>query len=287
MNQKPVSLDELLRKVGNLPPLPAVAQKALALIRDENSNMADIANVLSLDQAMTSLVLRWANSAYYGLSFPISTVQQAVTYLGQNTVQSLILTVSVAAFMDRPVPGYGLERGDLWKHAVGVAGGARLVAMKYGRQIAEEAYHAGLLCDIGKLAFEVLLRNLNIPEEALRGKSFFEIEKTYFGVDHAILGAEMARRWKLPETLQEAITYHHNPGQAPANAILPVAVHLADAAVMTLGIGIGRDGLQYSLDPIALEKLGWSDTRFNDLIDRINSLLEEAEAMIGLRNRFK
>ncbi len=282
MNTTPANLDELLRRVGNLPPLPAVAQKALALIRDPDSNMADIANVLSLDQAMTSLVLRWANSAYYGLSFPVSTVQQAVTYLGQNTVQSLILTVSVATFLDRPVPGYGLERGDLWKHAVGVAGGARLVAMKFGRQTAEEAYHAGLLCDIGKLAFEVLLRNVDLADPAMQEYSFADFETSYFGVDHAVLGAEMARRWKLPDNLQEAIAYHHTPSQAK-DPVLPCAVHLADAAVMMLGIGIGKDGLQYTLDPAALEQMGWSEARFNDLIERVGDLLNEAETMVGMR----
>lgn len=71
--------------------------------------------------------------------------------------------------MDRPVPGYRLDRGELWKHAVGVAGGARLATQHLGPQVAEEAYHAGLLCDIGKLAFEVLLRTLD-PFEVLGSK---------------------------------------------------------------------------------------------------------------------
>ncbi|MEA4906645.1 MAG: HDOD domain-containing protein [Anaerolineaceae bacterium] len=277
-----MTIDELIQRVGRLPPLPQAAQKALELIRNPHSNMADVARVLSMDEVMTSLVLRWANSAFFGLSNPVSTVQQAIVYLGQNTIQSLILTASVANFMDRPVPGYGLERGDLWKHAVGVAAGARIVGSRFGNQFAEEAYHAGLLCDIGKLAFEVLLRSPEVDLAAWEGHSFDELEKEYFGISHATLGAEMVRRWKLPTSLVAAITYHHNPTQAGEHVLLASTVHVADAAAMMLGIGIGTDGLQYELDEEALKLLNWNERSFEELFDKIESIVTEAENFIGM-----
>ena len=277
-----MSIDELIQRVGQLPPLPQAAQKALKLIQNPDTNMVDIGNVIAMDQVMASLVLRWANSAYYGLTNRVSTVQQAVVYLGQNTVQSLLLTASVMTYLDRPVPGYGLERGELWKHSVGVAGGARLVAAKFGRKVAEEAYHAGLLCDIGKLAFEVLLRTMDSNDPNWQGKSFSELEQTYFGIDHAVLGGEMARRWKLPESLVSAIIYHHRPSLAGENAVIASAVHIADSAMMMLGIGIGKDGLQYDLDPEAISILGWNENNLEDLFDRVSALVKEAEQFIGL-----
>ncbi len=122
-------IDLLLNRLGELPPMPAVAQKALSLIRDPDSSMSELATTLSMDQAMTSLVLRWVNSAYYGLKYPVSTVQQAVTYLGQRTLHSLILAASVATLLERPAPGYALDRGELWRHSIGVAAGARLITL--------------------------------------------------------------------------------------------------------------------------------------------------------------
>jgi putative nucleotidyltransferase with HDIG domain len=282
MNPTHFTVDELIRRAGELPPLPQVAQKALGLIRDPNSNMSDLANVLSMDQVLTGLVLRWANSAYYGLSHPVSTVQQAVMYLGQTTVQSLVLTASVAAYMDRPVPGYGLDRGDLWKHSVGVAAGARLVASRHGRKVAEEAYHTGLLCDIGKLAFESILRNVDTTSKEWSDKPFSDLEQTYFGIDHAALGAEMARRWKLPPNVQEAIGLHHTPALAKDGIVLAASVHIADALMMMLGIGIGRDGLQYTLDPQALAIVGWDDNNLEPLLEQTSVLVKEAENYIGL-----
>jgi len=282
MIPKQYSVDDLIHKAGELPPLPQVAQKAMSLIRDPGSNMADLANVLSMDQVMAGLVLRWANSAYYGLVHPVSTVQQAVMYLGQNTVQSLVLTASVASYMDRPVPGYGLDRGDLWKHSVAVAGGARIVASRHGRKIAEEAYHTGLLCDIGKLAFEAILRNVDTSGPEWQGKPFSDLEVEFFGIDHAALGAEMARRWKLPYSLQEAIACHHHPSTAKEGGILAASVHVADAVVMMLGIGIGRDGLQYALDPAALKLVGWEEKNLETLLEQVSALLKEAEAFVGM-----
>jgi len=277
-----LSVGELLRKAGDLPPLPQVAQKALTLIRDPDSNMGDLAQVLSLDQAMTSLVLRWANSAYYGLPSPVSTVQQAVMYLGQNTLQSLVLTASVASYMDRSVPGYGLDRGELWKHSVGVAAGARLVASKFGKEIGEAAYHAGLLCDIGKLAFEVVLRETDTTGPEWKDVSFAELEKTHFGIDHAALGAIMASKWKLPESLQEAIACHHQPALAKDHILLASSVHVADAAMMMLGIGLGKDGLQYEIDSAAFNRCGFNETNLGELFTKVSALLKEVESLVGL-----
>lgn len=275
-----IDIQSLLAQIGELPPIPQVAQRALSLIRSSDSNMTDLANVLRMDEAMASLVLRWANSAYYGLRYPVATVHQAVTYLGQRTLHSLILAASVASLLERPAPGYALDRGELWRHSIGVAAGARLVALKFGHQVSEEAYHAGLLCDIGKLAYEILLRTVNTQTPEWQGKSFEELEKEHFGIDHATLGAEMARRWNLPPKLIDAIAYHHTPSQAEESSLLASAVHIADAAVMSLGIGIGRDGLQYNLDQAACDKMNWSEEKFAELAERIIPFVEEADRYI-------
>jgi len=278
----PTSIEALIKQVGDLPPLPQVAQKALNLIRNPESNMNDLANVLVMDQGLTSTVLRWVNSPYYGLSSPVPTVQQAVVYLGQNTIQSLVLAASISTFLYRAVPGYALDRGDLWKHSIGVATGAQLVTKKFGSAVSEEAYHAGLLCDIGKLAFEVLLRNIDVSQINWEGRSFNELEIEIFGVDHARMGSEMAKRWRLPESLLKTIEFHHEPSRAGKYTVLSSAVHIADAAMMMLGIGLGKDGLRYNLDPVAFETLGWDDSRFSELFEKMEMAIEQAEAFIGI-----
>ncbi len=281
MSVNSATLTQLIERAGNLLPMPQVVQRALALIRDSESDMSELAEVLSLDQAMAGQVLRWANSPFYGLAQPVSTVRQAVVYLGQSAIESMILAASAMAFMERPAPGYALDRGDLWKHSVGVAAGARLAAAKFGRQVAEEAYFAGLLCDIGKLVFEALLREVDTTAPDWQGRSFAELEECHFGVDHATLGAEIARQWNLPAPILEAIAHHHRPALAnQEGAILAAAVHVADVAITMMGVGIGRDGLKYHLDPAAFERLNWTEDDFIELLERVGPLVQEVEAYI-------
>jgi HD-like signal output (HDOD) protein len=278
-----ISIDELVTHIGNLPPLPQAAQKALALIRDPNSSMSSISSILGKDQVLTSLILRMANSIYYGLQYPVKTVQQASVVLGQSTIQSIILSASVAPYLERPVPGYGLDRGELWRHAIGTAAGARIVAEPFGIEIAEEAYHAGLLCDIGKLGFEYLLRKENMKQKDFQSLSFEDLENKLFGINHATLGAEIARRWRLADPLIDAIKFHHTPNLAGQNDLLASAVHVADAAMMMMGLGIGIDGLQYTLNEYAFKRVGWDSTKLENLFMKIDLYVQESEAFIGIR----
>jgi HD-like signal output (HDOD) protein len=278
-------IDALIKRVGDLPPLPQVAQKALSLIRNPKSNMSDLAEVLIMDQGLTSTILKWVNSSFYGLEQPASTVQQAVVYLGQDTIQSLVLAASVSTYLYKPIPGYALDRGDLWKHSIGVAAGAQLVARKFGHSFSEEAYHAGLMCDIGKLAFEVLLREINDSKIDWQGRSFNELEIEIFGIDHAQMGAELAKRWMLPLSLQKGIEFHHQPGKAGEYIRIASSVHIADMALNMLGIGIGKDGLRYNIDPIAFEVTGWNPERLPELIDVISEQVKSAEEFIGMAGK--
>jgi HD-like signal output (HDOD) protein len=108
------------------------------------------------------------------------------------------------------------------------------------------------------------------------------MERANFGVDHAMLGAEIARRWQLPDNLVTAIAYHHEPQATEKYPLVVAAVHVADVSMMMLGIGIGIDGLRYSLDKEALRSLGMSWENFFNLIEQISEQLTKAREMIYL-----
>jgi len=260
--------------------MTGVAQQTLLIISNPSSAMLELSGVLAMDPALAALVLRFANSAYFGLGHPVSTVQLAVAYLGMDTVRSLVLAASMAAVLNRPVPGYGLGRGELWKHSIGVAASARLVTMRFGHKVSEEAYHAGLLADIGKLALDTLLRDESGPGLLDNSVPFHELEDLLFGVDHATLGAEMARRWNLPAPLVDAIRNHHRPAQAREGALLAAAVHVADSAMMTLGIGLGYDGLRYGVVPSAWHLVAWHERSYAEVVQQVVPFVRESEAFL-------
>jgi HD-like signal output (HDOD) protein len=254
-----ITMEQLIRSVGNVPPLPQAAHKALALVRDPESNISDLARVIALDQVMAGLVLRWANSAYYSVGHQVSTVHQALIMLGMSTTGNLILSKMMYGVMDKALPGYELERGQLWRRSVGTATGAQLLASRFGTKVADEAYHAGLLCDIGKLAIEMLLREQDLDQPDWQKGAFDHAETEHFGLDHAEVGGLIARHWQLPESLIDAIANHHKPNLAAQNLKVVSAVHVSDAAMMILGQELGADGLRYELDPVAVECLNFRE----------------------------
>ena len=274
------SISQLLQEARDLPPIPQAVQRALTLIYNPESNASELAAILSTDQALAAKVLRWANSAYYGIENRIVTIQQAIVVLGMNILQELVLTYSVSDHLNRPLPGYALLRGELWEHALGTAIGAKLISKQRHLRLDEEAYFSGLMCDIGKLILERLLREIDFSNSEWRQQSFLYLERTKFGVDHAMLGAEMARRWQLPESLVAAIAYHHEPQAAPDHQSLVAAVHVADVSMTILGIGIGLDGLHYPLNPEALKclEMTWED--LFPLAEQVTSQLTEAKRLI-------
>jgi len=276
------TLDQLIQEAGKLPPIPQAAQKALALIRNPEANVGSLARIIGADQVLSGQVLRCANSAYYGMSSRLVTVQQAIMALGMNAVQEMIMTSSVSDQLNRPMPGYDLKRGELWQHALGTAIGARLISKHHRLNFDEEAYFAGLLCDIGKLVFERLLRDANLHPSDWGHHSFLELERASFGIDHAMLGAEIARRWSLPDELVTAIACHHAPQAAQHYPQLAATVHVADVSMMILGIGIGVDGLLYPLEETALDQLGMTGEDLLSLVDEISGQLSKAKDLLTL-----
>ena len=181
----------VLKRVNDIPSLPQFVIETLKKLDDPKSSAADVANKLSRDEGLVIRVLRLANSAYYGLSRRISSVSEAISFLGFKTVKSIVLAASVYKFMDSSFTGYALDRGDLWKHSQSVASTARFLAAHVKGVDPEEAYIAGMVHDIGKIVlsdyvrfgYSIIIRL--VEEEQL---PFTDAEKQVLGFDHAQVG---------------------------------------------------------------------------------------------------
>ncbi len=112
--------DEILKSIKNIPAFPAAALKVMSLIDDPDFSIADVVDVIKYDQAIAANILRICNSAYFGLSYKIETVSDAVMRLGQQNVIRAVEAAGVSKFYTK-AKGYGLDANKLWEHSVGVA----------------------------------------------------------------------------------------------------------------------------------------------------------------------
>lgn len=276
--------DRILREVKDLPPFSAIANRALKLTNDPRSSAVDISRVISYDAAFTARVLRMANSAYYGFTRKITTVSEAIVVLGYETLKSVVLALTLQKFYDREVKGYGLEKGDLWKHSVGCALAARLIATQVKYPAVEQAFVAGLLHDVGKVILNQFVREAIdqiIEVSGGQGLSFAEAEKRVLGFDHQDIGSKVAEKWNFNEKVVEAIKCHHRPDRARKDLKLTSIIHIADYVCLSLGLGVGSDGMLYPLKKEALDELGLGEPEIDNLIFSAYNISEEIEKILA------
>ena len=272
-------LEALVRQVRDLPALPAAVLRVMELTDDPNAGLADVARALASDQALAVRVLKLANSAFYGASRRVSTVSEAVVILGMRTTRNLAMATSCQDLLEREVSGYALDRGALWRHSLACGAAAQALAKRAGYRGLEEAFVAGLLHDVGKVVLNACLKDqftLVLRRAWGGGIPYAEAEREILGFDHAEAGARLLERWNLPDGLVSAVRHHHAPGEATIPSPLPGLIHVADAICLTLGIGLGIDGLAFRLQPEALAGLNLTAEDFEQVASETCDTLSEA-----------
>ncbi|MCP4713573.1 MAG: HDOD domain-containing protein [Deltaproteobacteria bacterium] len=263
---------KIMGSVKDLPPMPKVAQKARRIISDPESNFSDLAKVIETDQAIVALVLKMANSAYYGAVGRISSVQQASITLGAKTLQELLTVACASTLLDNQLTGYGLDSGALWEHSLTVASGARLIAAKTNPGLADDAFAAGLIHDAGKLILDryIFERQAAYLQALDAGADRLNAERNTLGFDHAEIGFTVCQMWRIPQKLANAIRYHHSPLQSPERE-LAVIVYVADQLVTLVEADIGD--VFVSFEPGVRESVGLQE---NDLREIAQAAVEYA-----------
>jgi HD-like signal output (HDOD) protein len=180
-----------------IPTLPEVVTKLAAMVENPLVGLADIGRTLREDTAMTTRLLRVANSAAVGLSEPVLSVEQAAATLGARTVRNLALQAAVIDLFDDLPSTDDLDIRPLWRHAILTAQVAQLLATEFAPALPlapDEYYSCGLVHDVGKL---VLLQGLGeeyleVLHDARRdGKASQVVEQQQLGFTHVDVGARV------------------------------------------------------------------------------------------------
>lgn len=231
-----LSIDRVL-SCPNLPTLPAVAMQVLELTRDPNVTVAKLARLVQGDPSLSAKVLRTVNSSFFGLPAPCSKIDRALAMLGLNTIKALVLGFTLVEGT-KGVPGdTGLDLTRHWRRAVYAAAAARHVATTTGSCDPDEAFTAAMLQDIGMMAcivsfpdeYAPVLADFTLSHEHLPAR-----ERGLLGFDHAMVGAALARKWRLPENLARSIEHHHDhaqaePGVRPLSQVVWIGMVIAEA----------------------------------------------------------
>lgn len=250
-----IAFIDVISKVHALPSLPAVVMELLGSIGQNDADINQLSAIVAKDQALSAKALRLANSSFYGMQRKITTIPQALSILGLNSLRTLVTAAAVIERFSATDHG-GFDFQGFWRHSIATAVCARLIAKRVDIN-PESAFMAGLLHDIGRLVLVTEFRpqyQAAINYRTRHDCAMREAERAILSCDHAAVGQALAEHWRFPPAIQMAVAGHHTPGQQ-RNGSLANLVHVADAIAHALDLCADENELVPSLSPDAWNSL--------------------------------
>ncbi len=237
LNDEP-SLMPLIARIETLPCMPALYTKVVDELRQPEPSITKIAEIVSQDPAMAAKVLQLVNSAFFGLAQQITKLDRAVCLIGLDAIKALVLSARVFTELTKGEK-LCICMDTLWEHSLLVGNLAKKIAMaeKATPEAVNDSLTAGLLHDIGQLILAANLGNEYAQVRELATREEYElnrVEELEFGATHAGLGAYLLGIWGLPNSIVEAVAFHHDPehGVTTTSGFSALtAIHVANALV--------------------------------------------------------
>ena len=240
-------VQRILKSIETIPAFPATGNKVAQLLSKTDYSVLQVVNVIKFDPSITANILKMANSSYFGSQQKISTINDAVMYLGQKNLLRAIQTAGISKYYKKGASGYFDKATDLWEHSVAVALMSQILSRKITGEEDTTLYTAALLHDVGKIIMGEFVRDemrkisMLVSEHHM---SFLEAEETVLGINHADLGGKIAEHWNFPVEIRDAVAYHHRPDLLQkSDKVMPWIVYMADEACLMMGIGSSVEGL--------------------------------------------
>ena len=275
-----MDIRKLVEQSPQISSLPTIFYQINEAVEDPECSFVEIGEIISGDPSLSARLLRIVNSSFFGFPSKIETITHAVTIVGTAQLHDLALATTVVNQF-KGVPKNLINMEKFWLHSVATGLAARIIAVYRREPNADRFYLMGMLHDLGRL---VLF--LNVPEQMQKVMSHYEkegllhdAENQVMGADHAGVAGMLMELWKLPEMLQDAVTYHHMPSQSSLHPIAASIVHVAD--IVAHGMELGTCGERYvpPLNAKAWEMLDLPTGLLSSIIEQVDRQASEAVKM--------
>jgi putative nucleotidyltransferase with HDIG domain len=271
------AVQRIFDTLTDLPSMPASGIRMLNLLENPEASVDAIEEILRQDPGLTANVLKLANSAYFGIPTKVGSPRQAVILLGLRRLVQLVIASCVSAIMGRPVPGYDLTAGDLWRHSIAVAIAAEaLVKNKRGGGV-EDVFTAALLHDTGKIVLGRFVQEelADIKRITAGGVPLVLAENMVLGTDHAAIGAKLLEAWAFPPDVVRAARWHHDPEAADGPPLLVDVVHLANRMCRKNAGGQSPDAAPEELSAAVVSRLGIAEDQLAAVTAKVADWVDE------------
>jgi len=287
------TISALTSRVDNFPPLPTVAGRVMELTADPETTAQDLMKVVNADQSLAIMILKMANSPFFGLSRSVASLKQALMILGFKEIRNMVLARAVFDSFKYVDQGNKFEMQQFWRHSFVCGLGARIIGAEL-KWTGHDFFVAGLIHDIGKLVMHMTFpmefsRTVEIAGPAKQ--MAFEAEKSIFGVTHDEVGMMLLKRWMFPETLISAVGYHHRPQETKEEPRFSLVVHAADILAHldelpeNIRAECSADGEYFGVDVVNLFQehgFEWNDAASEKFLQELAEQKEKDSDLLNL-----
>jgi HD-like signal output (HDOD) protein len=279
-----------IREISHIATLPEITVKVVELVEDPKSTAQDLHKVISSDPALCSRILKVVNSSFYGLPGQIGSINRAIVMLGLNAVKNIAIAASLAKLFRGGDLTATFSARELWTHSNITAAGAKMVANTLRLGLADEAFLAGLIHDIGLMVemqadrnklIEVL-RRVGADSKGVPANDLVAAENAVFEANHQEFGAGLCEKWKFPKSFAMVTGFHHRPMEVPSeNRTLTALIYVADRLAADTGMGFRQDLLNTTVDPEVMDFLKLSPEKLSEVRTQLASQAKEVSGVLG------
>lgn len=201
----------LLKKLDDIPSLPAIVYELSRIINDPMSSTQEVENIMSKDIGMTTKVLKLANSAYYAIPGGVSNLSRAIAFIGFDTIHQLVLAASIIKTLETENSEF-FRINEFWKHSVGVAIASEAIGKYIKSNLSSDLFTCGMIHDIGKMALHIIHSEsvVEIIKYCNTNKVTYSAAEQYLGImSHTEISKLLSEKWQLPKTMQAVARFHH------------------------------------------------------------------------------
>ncbi len=280
----PVTIQRALEACRTLPTMPSVAVRVLDLFRESDISISDVVKAITNDPALTSKILRVANSPLYGVRSQVTTLNRAVSLLGINATLSISLSFSLVRSLKESNSRMLFDHQGYWRRSVISATAARAVASFNEDTKPEELFLAGLLQDIGILVLNEAITEIYGPIIASADGdhgALVEFEHMELQTDHAEVGGWLLAKWGLPEIFRTATILSHTPQDIQPSDLFSKSVAVG-AGITDIFTNPNTAAATTAASTLANSLLQISPEHFNALLGEINVDLPRATEILNI-----
>ena len=276
---------EAVKKVSSFATLPEVTGKIIATVEDPKSTAGTLHKIVSHDPALVTRIMKVVNSAFYGLPGQIGSIERAIVLLGLNAIKNIAVAASLGQLFRGAKLCEGFTPKDLWTHCIAVGVTARELAKQMKLPVADEAFLAGMIHDVGMLiSLQTAPEQLRQVCEAAKtsDRAFIDLERELMGMDHQQLGTCLAEQWRFPKNCQLVAGHHHQPSAlGEGNRLLVTLVYVADTICCQSTHGFNLTAMHQRLDELELRDVQLDPTLIARTAANLDELVKVASTLLA------